>query len=318
MRLALSWGTMKVKGNVIGIDVGGTKVAAGLVSDQGKILRELKVSTQLKDGWPGLRRQLTEICRELKDTKTKGIGIGSAGPLHAPSGKLLDPTNFGWSGSKSGAKAIPLTADLKKALKLPVTLENDAAATALAERWKGGGGNDFVVLTLGTGLGMGVVCNGKLVRGGRELHPEGGHILLRSGDPTAPCGCGLFGCAEAFLAGKKFDERAEKKLGVKLKGSEWAARAEGGDSAAKALFAEYSELLADYLLNIVVLYYPKNVIFAGSFAAACPQFLPATKVRLQSLLHRRLKTIPLLPELRASRLGSRSPILGGAYIALNR
>lgn len=301
------------KGNVIGIDIGGTKIAAGIVTEQGKLLREVKAQTHLHDGWPGLRKQLVEICRDLKDKKTKAIGIGSAGPLHAPSGKLLDPTNFGWH----QAKAIPLTTDLQKILRLPVTLENDAAATALAERWKGSGGNDFVVLTLGTGLGIGVICDGQLVRGGRQLHPEGGHILLRSGDPTAPCGCGLFGCAEAFLSGKKFDERAEKKHGEKLKGTEWANRADSGDKAAKALFAEYSELLADYLVNIVVLYYPKKVIFAGSFAATHSQFLPATRERLASLLSRRLKTIPLLPELRASRLGTKSPILGGAYIALN-
>lgn len=304
---------MSVNRNVIGIDVGGTKIAAGIVTEQGKILRELKVQTYLRDGWPGLRKQLIEICKELKDKKTRAVGIASAGPLHAPSGKLLDPTNFGWA----QARSIPLTADLRKSLRLPVILENDAAATALAERWKGGGGNDLVVLTLGTGLGMGVICNGQLVRGGRQLHPEGGHILLRSGDPTAPCGCGLFGCAEAFLAGKKFDERAEKKHGEKLKGTEWAERAARGDKAAQALFAEYSELLADYLVNMVVLYYPKTVIFAGSFAATHAQFLPAARERLASLLSRRLKTVPLLPELRASRLGAKSPILSGAYIALN-
>jgi glucokinase len=303
--------------NVIGIDVGGTKVAAGLVSKEGKILRELRMPTRLADGWPGLRAQLVEICRELKDKKTKAVGIGSAGPLHAPTGKLLDPTNFGWAEKKGGAKPISMTAELKKILKMPVHLENDAAATALAERWKGGGGDDFVVLTLGTGLGMGVINNGKLVRGGRELHPEGGHVLLRSGDPTAPCGCGLYGCAEAFLAGRNFDDRAEKKLGLKLKGTEWAAKAEAGDEAASALFAEYSELLADYLLNLVVLYYPKTVIFAGSFAAAHPQFLPAAKQRLKLLLERRLKTVPLLPVLRPSKLGARSPILGGAYVALH-
>jgi len=305
---------MKVNSNVIGIDIGGTKIAAGLVTKQGKILREFRLPTQLAEGWPGLRKQIVEICQSLKNKQTKAIGIGSAGPLHAPSGKLLDPTNFGWK----NAKAIHLTSDLKRILKLPIVLENDAAATALAERWKGGGGKDFLVLTLGTGLGMGVVCDGKLVRGGRELHPEGGHILLRSGDPTAPCGCGLYGCAEAFLAGKNFDQRAEKKLGERLKGTEWAERAARGDPAAKALFAEYSSLLADYLVNLVVLYYPKTVIFAGSFAAAHEQFLPAARVQLATLLRRRLLTAPLLPVLRVSKLGNRSPILGAAYLALDR
>lgn len=298
--------------NVIGIDLGGTKIAAGLVNKQGKILREVRVASDLKGGWPGLKKQLVGICRDLQDKKTRAVGLASAGPLHAPSGRLLDPTNFGWK----TAKAIPIAAELKKALKLPVVLENDAAAAVLAERWKGGGGTDCVVLTLGTGLGVGVICNNELVVGGRGLHPEGGHLLLRSGDPTALCGCGIYGCAEAFLAGKKFDERAEKKLGERLKGTEWAARAANGDAAALALFEEYSELLADYLLNLVVLYYPKSVIFTGSFAATHPQFLPAARERLAKLLERRLKTIPLLPVLRPSRLGHRSGILGGAFVAL--
>lgn len=299
--------------HVIGIDLGGTKIAAGLVTKEGKVLQELKVPTHLGEGWPGLRRQLTGIVRELSARKkVKAVGIGSAGPLHAPSGRLLDPTNFGWE----GAQTISLTRDLAKAVKLPVTLENDAAATVLAERWKGGAGDDCVVLTLGTGLGMGVICDGRLVRGGRGLHPEGGHVLLRAGDPTAPCGCGNLGCAEAFLSGKKFDERAERKLGERLKGTEWAARAQAGDPAAKALFAEYSGLLAEYLQNLVVLYYPKTVIFTGSFAAAHECFLPQARAELESLLSRRLRTLPLLPKMRPSKLGHRSGILGGAYVAL--
>jgi glucokinase len=299
--------------HVIGIDLGGTKIAAGLVSKDGKVLKELKVPSHLGEGWPGLRRQLTEIVKELSVKKVKAVGIGSAGPLHAPSGKLLDPTNFGWK----GAQTISLTRDLGKALKLPVKLENDAAATVLAERWKGGAGDNCVVLTLGTGLGMGVICDGRLVRGGRGLHPEGGHLLLRAGDPSALCGCGNYGCAEAYLAGKKFDERAERKLGEKLKGTEWAARAKGGDAAAQALFEEYSTLLAEYLQNLIVLYYPKTVIFTGSFAAAHEQFLPQAKVKLEALIRRRLLTIPLLPQMRPSKLGHKSGLLGGAYVALH-
>lgn len=299
--------------HVIGIDLGGTKIAAGLVSKEGKVLKELKVPSRLGEGWPGLRRQLTEIVKELSVKKVKAVGIGSAGPLHAPSGKLLDPTNFGWE----GAQTISLTRDLGKSLKLPVMLENDAAATVLAERWKGGAGDNCVVLTLGTGLGMGVICDGRLVRGGRGLHPEGGHLLLRAGDPTALCGCGNYGCAEAYLAGKKFDERAERKLGEKLKGTEWAARAAAGDEGARALFEEYSTLLAEYLQNLVVLYYPKTVIFTGSFAAAHEQFLPQAREKLEALIRRRLLTIPLLPQMRPSKLGHKSGILGGAYVALH-
>ncbi len=298
---------------VIGIDLGGTKIAAGLVRKDGKVLKELKVPSRLHDGWPGLRKQLVEVVKELSVKKVKAVGIGSAGPLHAPSGMLLDPTNFGWK----GAQKIHLSRDLSKSLKLPVQLENDAAATVLAERWKGRAGDNCIVLTLGTGLGMGVICDGRLVRGGRELHPEGGHLLLRAGDPTALCGCGNYGCAEAYLSGKKFDERAEKKFGIKLKGTEWAAKALQGDPQAGSLFEEYSTLLSEYLHNLIVLYYPKTMIFTGSFAKGHEAFLPQTREKLEELLRRRLLTLPLLPVLRSSKLGNKSGVLGGAYIALH-
>jgi glucokinase len=227
---------------------------------------------------------------------------------------LLDPTNFGWT----SPLRVNLTRDLRRALKIPVELENDAAAAVLAESWKGGGGKNCVVLTLGTGLGVGVVCGGKLLRGGRGLHPEGGHVLLHAGDKSAPCGCGLFGCAEAYLSGKNFASRASEQLREKnLTGLELTARAAQGDGRVLQLFEEYSEFLAEYLVDIVVLYYPERVIFTGSFAAALPHFLPRARARLEVLLERRLKTIPLLPDMRSSRLGDRAGVLGAAYVAMH-
>jgi glucokinase len=301
---------------VIGIDLGGTKVAAAVVNEKGKILDERWEPTQLEGGWKSLRAQLVDICRAFrkKHGRLRGVGIGSAGPLHAPSGKLLDPTNFGWKDPLT----VPVAANLKSALKIPVYLENDAAAAVLAEHWKGKGGDDCVMLTLGTGLGVGVIAKGRLLRGGRGLHPEGGHLLLRSGDRSAPCGCGNFGCSEAFLSGKNFASRAGRLLGrEEISGKELADLARAGDPKALALFAEYSALLADYLHNMVVLYYPKKVIFSGSFAQSHPLFLPAARARLQELIERRLKTLPLMPELRLSALENKAGILGGAYIALN-
>ncbi len=301
---------------VIGIDLGGTKVAAGVVNEKGKILEEVWTRTELRGGWKALKQQLVELCKDLqkKHPGVKAIGVGSAGPLHAPTGKLLDPTNFGWT----SPLCVNLTAELTRALKKPVQLENDAAAAVLAESWKGGGGKNCVVLTLGTGLGVGVIANGKLVRGGRGLHPEGGHMLLHPGDASAPCGCGNLGCAEAYLSGMNFARRASKALGKETDGKTVAAQAQAGDKRALALFSEYADLLAHYLHNIVVLYYPEKVIFTGSFAETNALFLPQTRNGLETLIARRLRTLPLLPEMKVSRLGNRAGILGAAYIAINK
>jgi glucokinase len=299
----------------LGLDLGGTKIALAMVSESGKIKGHRQVTTQIAGGWPVLKTQLVQLCKELQHDhgRAQAIGIGAAGPLHAPSGKLLDPTNFGWTAPLT----VKVTQELSRSLKLPVYLENDAAAAALAEGWKGGGGKNFVVITLGTGVGLGVVCNGKLFRGGRGLHPEGGHVLLRPGDASAPCGCGNFGCAEAYLSGKNFASRASRLMGETLTGHDLRLRADQGDKRVLALFAEYSELLADYLCNLVVLFYPEKVILTGSFAGAYPHFLPAAESRLRELIQRRLRTLPLFPEVRVSRLDSKAGVLGSAYIAMN-
>lgn len=299
---------------VIGIDLGGTKIAAAVVDKNGKIHKEIKVPTQSEGGWKSLREQLIGLCKDFSAHKPKAIGIGSAGPLHAPSGQLLDPTNFGW---KSPLK-VHITRELSKSLRLPVMLENDAAAAVLAEHWKGKAKNNSVVITLGTGLGVGVIANGKLVRGGRELHPEGGHLLLRPGDTSALCGCGNYGCAEAFLSGKNFAKRAGLILGMQnLDAITLDEMAKDGHVQATKLFQEYGQLLGEFLHNLVVLYYPEEVILTGSFANTSSHFLSISQERLHQLIERRLKTIPLMPKIRISRLQNKAGVLGGAYIALH-
>jgi glucokinase len=302
--------------NVIGIDLGGTKVAAAMVTAQGRILEERRVPTELAGGWPGLRKQLVSLCRGLvaDHGRARAVGIGSAGPLHAPSGKLLDPTNFGWP-----AAVVPIARLLESQLKIPVRLENDAAAAVLAEHWRGGGGKNCVVLTLGTGLGVGVMINGKLLRGARGLHPEAGHQILRPGDTSALCGCGNYGCSEAFLSGVNFGRRVANALGRPgISAKEATELATAGDPKVLGLFSEYSELLAAYLHNIVTFFYPERIILTGSFAYAHALFLPETERQLKERLARRLKTIPLYPKIRVSRLGNRAGVLGAAYIALHK
>lgn len=305
----------KAPGQVIGIDLGGTKVLAAVVTESGKVLEERKVPTELGTGWPGLKKQLIALCRELIATHgaVKAIGIGSAGPLHAPSGVLLDPTNFGWPTAK-----IAITRELEKALKIPVRLENDAASAVLAEHWKGGAGNDCAVVTLGTGLGVGVMIEGKVLRGSRGLHGETGHLLLRPGDRTALCGCGNYGCSEALLSGNHFGFRAEARLKMPgINAKQVSEMARNGNLPAKALFDEYGGMLGEFIYNLVTQHYPKKVILTGSFADAHPHFLARAEERLKELLERRLRTMPILPSIQISRLRNRAGCLGAAFIALN-
>lgn len=307
---------MKKEQYVIGIDLGGTKIAAALLTSKGKILEEIKQPSFLQEGWKGMKQQITEICQNWqKSKKISAVGIGSAGPLHAPSGKLLDPTNFGW-----GPKIVPITQELQKKLKTPVFLENDAACAALAEFWKGKAGNDCIILTLGTGLGVGVMIDGKLLRGSRGLHPEMGHMILRPNDSEALCGCGNLGCSEALLSGVNVAKRAAKrwKISAPFTGKDLYELGMQKDPRALAIFEEYGDLLGHYFFNLVTLFYPKKFVLTGSFAEAHPLFLETAKKKLHHLLERRLHTMPIEPEVRLSQLGNRAGIFGAAYIALQK
>ena len=305
---------------VLGFDLGGTKVALALVTERGKILDEVREPVRVSEGPKALLEQLAGLALGMMKThgKISAVGIASAGPLDPFRGVLLDPTNF-FTDGKSWGK-IALQAPLHKKLKHPVRVDNDAAAAALAEgQWGAGkGSKNFMVLTLGTGLGTGIVANGALVRAGRKLHPEAGHLIVKAGDVSAPCGCGNLGCAEAYLSGKNFGLRfAHAHPGATSDAKQISDAAREGNASALKHFDEYSDILATTIHNYVVLYSPERVVVTGSFALASDLFLQKTSEKLEILLTRRRVGVDLLPRLMVSKLGNREPVLGGAYIALN-
>jgi glucokinase len=162
-----------------------------------------------------------------------------------------------------------------------------------------------------------MLTNGKLERSGRELHPEAGHIVLRVGDKSAPCGCGNYGCAEAFLSGRNFARRNAAKIGnPELTGKEITQLARRGNRKALAAFDEYAVYMAAAVYSYTVIYCPEIVVFTGSFAAASPFFLPKVKKALPYLMRERRTGVDLLPKLAISSLRNNAGLLGGAYIAL--
>lgn len=305
---------------VLAYDLGGTKVAVGAVDSNGKILEEMRVPVDLEHGKAGLIRQLADLGKQVlsRHKGIRAVGVASAGPLDPATGDLLDPTNFSRGGKPWGK--IALGRDLGKKLGLPVRLENDAAAAMLAEAWLGAakGKKNAMILTLGTGLGTGIIANGSLVRAGRGLHPEAGHITLCYDDETATCGCGNLGCAEAYLSGGGFTRRARLLLNEpKVEALEVATRARKGDKRALALFDDYAEHLAVAIQNYATIYCPELIVLTGSFAAASDLFLKSVPARLEVLLARRRVGVDLLPKIRISKLNNRAGLLGGAWVGLN-
>lgn len=308
--------------SVLAYDIGGTKVHAAIVSSSAKILDEIRTPIDFSKGKSEVLRQWIDVGQKLlsRHPKVSRVGVASAGPLDPIRGVLLDPTNFSSGGQTWGV--VPISKLLSKGLGgLSVHLENDAAAAILAEHWVGAARrmDDALILTLGTGVGTGILVGGKLVRAGRGLHTEGGHLIIRAGDSSAVCGCGNLGCIEAFLSGRGFERRSHLRLGgasSSLSGAELASRAREGDQQIQSFFEEYAENLALAIHNFVVLYAPRVVVLAGSFAHAADLFLDQARNHLEVLLTRRRHGVDFMPRLVVSSLQNRAGVLGGAYVAL--
>lgn len=306
---------------VLAYDMGGTKIAVGVVDSRGRILEEIREPIAVQEGKKAVLQQLTDLGNKLirKFPKIRRVGIASAGPLHPGKGLLLEPTNL--VSAEGGWGKVPLSSILSRRLKRPTYLENDAAAAVLAERWLGAakGYDNAMILTLGTGLGTGIIANGKLVRAGRGLHPEAGHLILNWQDPTAPCGCGNIGCPEAYLSGRGFTRRARPRFAnPELKAEDIARLARQRDPRALSAFEEYANLMAVAIHNYVVIYAPEIIVFTGSFAAASDLFLKRTRELLEHYLARKRVGIDMMPKLAVSKLKNRAGILGGAYVALKQ
>lgn len=305
---------------ILAYDLGGTKVAVGVVTAQGKVIEDTRVPIVLEKGRDAVLEQLAELGRVLlkKYPEIRRAGIASAGPVEPKRGLLLDPTNM--SGPQGNWGVIALGKILQKKLKIPVTLENDAAAAMMAEAWVGRARKvqNAMILTLGTGLGTAVIANGKLVRAGRGLHTEAGHIIIRHGDTSAPCGCGNLGCSEALLSGRSFTRRARPRFAnPDLMAVDIAELARKRDPRALAAFEEYAELMAVAIHNYVTIFCPELIVFTGSFAEAADLFIDSTRRHLEKLLARRRDGVDLMPKLEVSSLNNKAGLIGGAYVALH-
>lgn len=305
---------------VLSYDLGGTKLLAGVVDSKAKILEESRELVDVGQGKMGVITQMARMGKvfSTKYPQIKKAAVASAGPLDPNTGVLLDPTNLKTDGESWGE--LPLTELLSKELDLPVQLENDAAASILAEHWigKAKGINNAMVLTLGTGLGVGTIINGELLRSGRNLHPEASHISLDINDKTAPCGCGNFGCVEAYISGKNFSRRAGKSMGMDdLKGHDLKKLAREGDPKALAAFSDYARLLAFSISSFVVLYAPEVVILAGGFSDTSDLFIDQVHPHLEKLLERRRVGIDLYPKLEVSDFKYETGLVGAAYVAFH-
>ena len=316
---------------MIGVDIGGTKVAAGLVDQAGQIAMQVRMRMlPAGDAAAGLGAVTAAIDATFRKAQLDttagepilGIGICAPGPLDPTNGIVVNPPNVPcW-------RNYPLAREVANLYRIPVKLDNDANAAALAEaRWGAGQGYGYVFYaTIGTGIGTGVVLDGRIYHGRTGAAAEGGHVSIDYRGPQ--CACGKHGCIERLAAGPAIAERARATIAAEpsraagildLAGgradavsSKHVGRAySAGDALAAEILGETVDLLSIWLGNIIDLLDPDVIVVGGGVSAMLAPFFGRIKDQLPKwCVNSRCQEVPLL----MARYGADAGIAGGAAL----
>lgn len=305
---------------VLGIDCGGTFIKAGLINENGEILDQASLPTDTQRRREAVVGTFQSLIEKYKQ-EISAVGVAFAAPLDYENGIILEPVNF-----PKEWHHFPLTKTLMERTQIPIYLQNDAKLAALGEYWKGAGqGVDvLVVLTLGTGVGGGIVFDGKLWLGASKIAGELGHLVIASEGPR--CGCGKIGCLETFASCTAVVRMAEEvckqtpkatKLSqeTKLTAEKVYQIAQNGDAAAQSVFIHMGQALAKGIANICHVIGPRKIVLTAGGAGAWDQFYPPL---METFANISFQSERDTLQLARGILGERSGILGAAYWALQR
>jgi glucokinase len=262
---------------VLSIDLGGHNLRSAFVSSEGEIFESSRIRTFHERTPEGVLEQIAQISQELIERHHKkypiiGVGLGIPGFVIPETGSLDVSPNFPtW-------KNVPVRAELTKRLSMPVMVENDGNCAALGGYWKDNPkkSKDYIFVTIGTGVGGGIVTNGNLVRGAHGAGTEIGHMQINHNGPL--CGCGSYGCLESFISGSSL----EKKTGRKAK--DLYQDAVDGSTNAKNIFEEMGETLGMALSSLCYIFDPEVIAIGGRVSQAFEFFSPAAKKEIQKNL----------------------------------
>lgn len=298
---------------VLALDIGGTKLAVGVVDGDGGVRSFLVEPSRAERGPDETLERLFELGRRavaessVPWSEIRVVGIGCGGPLDAERGVLLAPLHLpGW-------RDVPVTALAEQAFGKPAVLENDATAAAAGEHRFGAGvgTRHMVYLTISTGVGGGAVVDGRLYRGATGNGVEFGHVTVDW--HGRPCqGCGRRGCLEAYVSGTSIAERAAEAGLSGATAADVAAGARAGEPRAVAVWDDTVEALACGLTSIVNLFEPELVVIGGGVSRTGEQLLGPVRERVRSQAMTPEGTIvKIVP----AALGDRVGVVGAAAIA---
>ncbi len=311
----------------IGVDLGGTNLRVAAYREQAGIVDSVLLPTRLSFGPDQVVQDLCDAIRTLADRNEGtlvGIGLGSPGPLELPAGILRNPPNLpGWDGFR-------LRAAIESELRRTVALESDANLAALGE-WKLGAGlkygvDSLCVLTLGTGVGSGLILNGAVWSGFNGMGGEAGHIIVK--EDGAPCGCGGSGCLEQYASATAVVRMAHEHVGENAPDSahELALLARSGNQRAQEVFNEVGLSLAIALTALINTLNLPLYLLGGGVSEALDLFAPTMFRHLhsRSYVYRLTEPAVLAPELLEANktyvlraeLGPAAGLLGACLLGL--
>jgi glucokinase len=294
----------------IGVDLGGTNLRAAAIDRSGKILQKISGSTKLSAGRDAVVEDIVAAMKSLRSSvaadRLVGIGLGTPGFILLEKGIITDSPNL------PEFVNFPIRDEIERLLGAPVILENDANAAALGEKWMGAGRevNDLVLLTLGTGIGGGIISGGKVLHGFLGMAGELGHMtVVPNGNP---CGCGNRGCLEKHASATAIATMARLMgLGDHLTSEEVYVAAKAGNAKAQTVFTCMGEALGTALATLVNAFNFPLYLLSGGVLPAWDLFAPSMldEMRRRSFIFRTTQT-----RVEKAVLGNEAGLFGAAYL----
>jgi glucokinase len=316
---------------IVGVDLGGTTTKLAFINLNGEILHKWEIPTDNSNEGQNITRNIASAIEQklvdLKEQKSKliGIGMGAPGPIDYETGIVLNVVNLGWKDN------FPLQESLHSLTALPVAIENDANCAALGEMWNGAGkgADDIVCVTLGTGVGGGVIANGNIVRGINGAAGEIGHITsIPFGG--APCNCGKSGCLETIASATGIVRLAKAELSkadakgtlalIYAKNGMVSAKdvfdcARNGDELAKKIVDEVAFHLGFVLANISNTLNPEKIVLGGGVSRAGDILLDPVKMNFSMFAFSAVRDST---NLALATLGNDAGVIGAAWLIKNK
>lgn len=309
---------------LIGVDIGGTTVKIGVMSQEGQIVKKWEIDTNKTNGaeqipddvWQSIEQNLVDL--NIKQDNVIGIGVGAPGFVDATTGDVAEAVNLGWKDFKLGEKMELLS-------KLPVYVDNDANIAALGENWKGSGQqvDNLIAVTLGTGVGGGIIANNQIISGANGTAGEIGHVTVTQNGVA--CNCGRSGCLETIASATGIARLAEEKVNAgvntqltarylenkKLEAKDVFDAAKSGDQVAMEVIDYVVDVLGLAIANIATVINPSKIVIGGGVSKAGDLLLAPLKAAFSKYA---LPRIDQGSTFVVAKLGNDAGIIGGAYL----